>query len=200
MRHCRARRTVRRDHRHGLAGVVDAKPLARHMHLAHRALERRRPGAVLDAKARVLVRLFAAALVRLPQQLQRDAGTLELLVNPGVVGLEMAAGARHGGPVQPRLQLLVRERLRDAPVHAGVAGQENELADRALADAHGADNLRVAQAGFKVQAPGLSYLAHRDPVGGHGWPKNRPACPTVKITRAPAQSSTISLKRPSTMV
>src|SRR5574337_1033873 len=49
--------------------------------------------------------------------------------------------------------------------------------------------LRV-KAGFKVQAQGLSYLARRDPVGGHSGPKNRPACPTLEITRGPTGSST----------
>jgi hypothetical protein len=43
----------------------------------------------------------------------------------------------------------------------------------------------VAQPGFKVQAQGLSYLTHRDPVGGHGGPKIRPACPRSRSLARP---------------
>lgn len=73
------------------------------------------------------------ALVLLPQQLQRDAGALEFLVDPGVVGLELAARARYGGSVQPRLERLAAEGLRERPVDAGGARQHDELADGALA-------------------------------------------------------------------
>ena len=64
-------------------------------------------GPVLDAEARVLVGQLAAALVLLPEQLQRDARALEFLVDPGVVGLELVARARHRRAVQPGLELLV---------------------------------------------------------------------------------------------
>jgi hypothetical protein len=49
---------------------------------------------------------------------------------------------------------------------------------------------------------GLTYLSHRDPGGGHGRPKNRPACPWSRsLARAAIvhdqaeTSSTISLKQ-----
>jgi hypothetical protein len=142
------------------------------------------------------------ALVFLPQQLQGHARSLEFLVDPGVVGFELSARARHGRWVKASLQFFVGERLGDLPVHAGRTRQQHELAHGSFADADGAGDLGVAQVGFKVQAKGLSNLAHRDPGSGHGGPKNRPAC---QRSRSPARSaivhdhaetlSTISLKQ-----
>ena len=194
------------DDGHRLAGVVDEQALAGDVGLAHRALERGNPGAVLDAEARVLVgrrvRVDELALVFLPQQLQGHAGALELLVDPGVIRLELARRARHGGPVQPGFEFFVAQGLGDGPVHAGGARQQDELANGSLAQTDGAGDLGVTQAGFKVQAQGLSYLAHRDPGGRHGGPKNRPAClrsrslARAAIVHVQAEtSSTISLKQ-----
>jgi hypothetical protein len=116
-------------------------------------------------------------------------------MNPGVVGLELAACPRHRRAVQALLELVVAERLRHGPVDAGGAREQQELADRALADADRTGNLGVAQPGFEVQAQGLSYLTHCDPGGGHGGPAKPASMPAGKITRAFRQSSTIRLKR-----
>jgi hypothetical protein len=120
-----------------------------------------RPGAVLDAKAHVFVGLLAAALALLPEQLQRDAEALELLVDPGAVRLELAARPRHRRSVQALFELLVAERLGRGPVDTDGAREQQELANDALADTDGSGDLGIGQPGFEVQAQSLSYLTHR---------------------------------------
>ena len=122
------------NQRHGVAAVVHEELLAGDVDLAHRALQALRERAVLDAKARVLVRQRVVAGVLLPQQLQRDAGALELLVNEREVGDELVARSRHRRAEQPGLEFVVVECLGHAPVDAGRAGQRHVLARRALGD------------------------------------------------------------------
>jgi hypothetical protein len=85
-------------------------------------------------------------------ELQRYARALELLVDVGVVGLEVACRARHRGAVQPRLEFFVAERLGDGPVHAGSTRESRELAHRRLRNTQRPAGLGVAEACFKVQA------------------------------------------------
>lgn len=131
---------------HRLAGVVDKQLVAGLVGLAHGALEAPGPGLVLLAEGAVLVGLAAVLLlVFLPQQLQGDAGTAQLAVDVGVVGLEMPGLARHRRPVQPGLQFFVAQALGQGPVHAGHARVAGYLADRGFGDAEGGANLAGAQ-------------------------------------------------------
>ena len=173
------------DDGHRLAGVVGEELVAADVDLAHRALQAFGPIAVLDAEARVLVRQCVGLGVLLPQQLQRHAGALELLVDVGVVGLEVACCTRHRRLEQPRLELRVVEALCCSPVDAGGARQQRELAHGGLGHAQRTADLRVGEACLQVQAKNLSYLAHRDPGGGHRSDpqKKRSAYAHGQITR-----------------
>ena len=185
------------DDGHGVTGVVDEQLLAGDVDLAHRALLGLGELAVLDAKARVLVGQRVARGVLLPQQHQRHAGTLELLVHDAEVGGALVAGSGQRRAVQPCFQVFVAECLGKLPVHAGHAGQRDVLAHHALGDLQRAADLVVAQPSLQVQAQCLSDLSHRDSVGWHrlGQQKCREPEAVQKITRAPPPSSTIPLKR-----
>ena len=91
-------------------------------------------------------------MVLLPQQVWRDAGAHEFLVNPSKVGLRLTRRAPHRRAVQLRLELFVAQLLPERPLNAGNAREQHERADRPLADPHGEGDLRVAPSGFKVQA------------------------------------------------
>jgi hypothetical protein len=173
---------------HGLAGVVHEQLLAGDVGLAHRALQTGGPGAVLHAVGGVLVGQVVAPLVLLPQQLQRDAGAAQFLVDVGEVGLEVARGARHGRAVHPGLELLIGQALGYGPVHASHARHADDGADGGLGDAQHTRALAQAQAGFEVETKGLSQLTHGDPGCGHVRSTNRPACPRF---RSPARVATV---------
>jgi hypothetical protein len=88
-----------------------------------------------------LVYLYARSL--LPQQLQRHPGTLQLLMDPGVVRFKLAAAARHRRPIQPPLQLGVVQLPGHRPVDAGRSGLQNDGSDRALGQPQRTAGLRV---------------------------------------------------------
>jgi len=123
--------------------------------------------AVLDAKAGVLVGYRVALGVLLPQQHQRDAGTLEFLVNDSEVGSQLVAGAGHRWAIQPGFKGLFAEGLGDIPVDTGRAGQRDVFAHHTPGDLERAPDLVVAQLGLQVQAQCLSDSAHSDSVGWH---------------------------------
>ena len=189
--------------RHRLAGVVHEEPLAGHVHLAHRTGQVRLPEAVLDAKARVLVRQVVALGVLLPQQLQRHPGALELLVDQGVVRFELVARPGHRRPVEPALQLFVGELLGGPPVHPRRPGQQDELGRGALGNAQCAAALGKTAPSLQVQAQYLSNLTHRDPRCRHGSrQKSSSVClPKRSLARPPTvhdraeMPSTITLKQ-----
>jgi len=192
------------DDGHRRAGIVDEQLLAGEVDLAHRAQLALRELAVLDAEAGVLVGQRVVAGVLLPQQHQRDVGALELLVDDGEVRRELVARARHRWAIQPGLQGLVVQSLRDVPVDARHAGQQHVLADDALGNLEREAHLVVAQTGLQVKAQCLSNTAHRDSVRGHRLhPKyGEPMPGSVDHLRAPPvvhdlaeTASTIRLKR-----
>jgi len=110
--------TVRVDHRHGVAAVVDEHLLAGAVHLTHRAGERSAVFAVALEKLAVLVRAFAVRRrVLFPQQLQRHTLALEFLVHQRIVGLRIPAARRRLG-VQLRLEPAVVQFRRQRPGEA----------------------------------------------------------------------------------
>src|SRR5262245_14711976 len=63
------------------AGVIDKHPLAGDMRLAHRRRDALLPGPVQVAKARVRVPAGTLLTILLPEQLQRNARTLQLAMD-----------------------------------------------------------------------------------------------------------------------
>jgi hypothetical protein len=153
---------------HGLPGVVHKHLLAGHMRLAHRAFERLGPGGVFDAERGVLVGYpLVLLLVLLPQQLQGDAGALELAVNPVVVGFELARTSSHRRAVQPPLQFVVRQALGYEPVHAGGARIAGDLGDGGFRNVQRLADLPSAERGFVKKLKCMSEFAHVDPWCWH---------------------------------
>lgn len=117
-----------------MAGVVDEQPLPTGVHQAHRALLALDPAAVLLAEGAVTVgRLTCAGVVLLPQQLQRHARALELLVQPGMVRLLPCTAAWARWRVQPGPQFVVAEGTGQRSVHPRVADIHRDLANGGLA-------------------------------------------------------------------
>ena len=151
----------------GAAGIVDEQLLPGNVNLPHRACLGLGELAVLDAKAGVLVGQCIAGGVLLPQQHQRDAGSLEFLVDLAEVGGQLVARPWHRRTVQARLQFSVIQAIGHGAIDASDLGQRDVLADHALGDLERAAHLVVTQPCLQVQAQCLSDTAHGDSVCWH---------------------------------
>src|SRR5215472_10649327 len=105
------------DHRHRVAGVTDKQLVAAEMGLPHRHRQSRRPTTVQLAKPRIAIPVGTALDVLIPQHRQGDVLALELPVDLGPIGLEVAAMTLLGadGSKQRRLQSSVGHLRRQWP-------------------------------------------------------------------------------------
>jgi hypothetical protein len=133
------------DHRNRVTGEIHEQLLARHVRLAHRRRHAAAPRAVEIAEPTiaVAVRMFRAIL--LPQQHQRHAAPLELLMQLGPSGSRALRFDLARGREQPALKLAVIEHLRQRPGEADHLGAAHNLASRRLADPKRLADLSVAQ-------------------------------------------------------
>jgi len=161
----RARAVGQRDRR---AGVVDEQLLAGAVDLAHRTLELLGEAPIVLAELRVAigVALGVIGAVLLPQQHQRHAFAVQLLVQAAVVGLHMVARPFRRHQQAPFERGLV-DALHARPIEAGGGGQANILGDDALRNAQRGSNLLVRQAGVEFQTQYVFNLTHIDPWYGH---------------------------------
>ena len=166
-----------------LAGVVDEQLLAGAVDLAHRTAQARHEVAVALRELRVLVRRLARVRrdVLLPQQPQRHAPALELLMDRGVVGLHVPGGIdrvgrnRRASVVLAHRKQLGRRQLRRL-------GVRDVLGDDALRDRQRPRDPLVRKARLVLQSIQLADAAHGQCPGRHrlsGW-QNRSgyACKT----------------------
>jgi hypothetical protein len=91
------------------------------MHLAHRRLEFPAPLAIALAELAIRVPARMCRAILLPQQRERHAGLLELLVDVGPVRHDPIRGQR-GAPKQARFQRAVVDLVGQAPAQAGGRG------------------------------------------------------------------------------
>ncbi len=117
------------DHRNRVAGKIHEQLLARHVRLAHRRRHAAAPLTVEIAEPTiaVAVRMFRAIL--LPQQHQRHAAPLELLMQLGPIGSRALRLRLARGREQPALKLAVVEQLRQRPGEADHLGAAHDLAE-----------------------------------------------------------------------
>ena len=157
------------DDRARVAAVVDEQLVAGAVHLAHRARQPAAELVVVEAELAVAVGALAVhRLVLVPQQLQRHALALELLMDVGVIGCRVSRRARcrrawEQQPFDRRLIEVWQQRPRQPDL--GRPGQV--LGDRPLRQPGRRGDLAVAQARLELEAKHVSYLAHGTPVGRH---------------------------------
>ena len=105
------------------------------------------------------------------QQLQRDAGPPQLLVQRREVRLRPGAvdlGRRRA--IQPALERVVAQRLDRLPGQGRRAGAAHRRRHRAGAHAQAPRRLPVAALGHPLQAQDLSNLLHRHALRRHSLP------------------------------
>jgi hypothetical protein len=135
------------------AGVVHEQLLASTPVLAHRALEPSAEYLVMLAELGVApgAATGVGLGVFLPQQHQRHALALQVLVHASPVGLDEARGQARGGQ-QGLLQARLIPVAHLVPVQTGGAGQRQVLLHHALGDTQGGCDLVVGQTGFPLQS------------------------------------------------
>jgi len=158
------------DDRHRVAGPVDEQLVAGHVRLPHDRRQTLPPFTVKLAEARVAVAVRALAAMLLPQDHQRHAASLQLLVHLAPVGNSARrAVVETGRCEQPPLQLGVADLQRDRPRDADHLGAGHVLANCRLADACCFPHLTDAEPQLVRQPQHLSDLPHR-----HSHPRHRP--------------------------
>ncbi|MDP9138345.1 MAG: hypothetical protein M3N38_09220, partial [Pseudomonadota bacterium] len=103
------------EHRDGIAGPIDEQLLAGHMRLAHRRRDALPPLPVEIAEPAVAVAVSVLRPILLPEQHQRNAAALELLVHLRTVGqllrrTVVEASRRKQSPLQLSLVHPIRKR------------------------------------------------------------------------------------------
>src|SRR6202043_3697468 len=122
-------------HRDGLTAVVDEQLLAGAMHLAHRHVDPLAPLPVQLTEAAVAIAQRLALPVLLPEQLQRHALALELLVHLRPIHRRpLRQRRRLGRWVEPLLELRIAQRRRSLPAHAAVPRTSRTFGHIRLAD------------------------------------------------------------------
>ena len=159
---------VRRDERHRVPGVVDEELLPGAVHLAHRALEPLAKAPVVPAELAVAVGgVGLRCVILLPQQLQRDALALELLVELAEIGLRVGHDPCRRARKQPRLKLRIIDFGGKRPGDTGREGAPHILGDRPLGQAGSRGNAFVAQPRLELQPQHFLDLAHGFPLRWH---------------------------------
>jgi hypothetical protein len=137
-----------------LAGIVDEQLLAGRVALAHDHVQRAHPLAIKVGELAVLIAtLGVLLLVLLPQQRQRHAFALHLLVDVGPIGCcPMAVAGQLRLAKQPLFQLRFRQSLGQWPADPRLLGSLQIIGDCRARDAQARGDLAVAQIGGEFEA------------------------------------------------
>ena len=165
--------------RHELAGrrIAQDRPLAREvdegllagtMHLAHRRGQGTDPALVVAAELAVAVAVRVGIEVLQPQTLERDARTLELLVEPcqvrqGPRDPDQIVDPLEEAGLQPGVVQFVRER----PAQPGLSRPAAVLGHGPEADPTGPGHGPLRQAAGPPQSQDLADLSHQQPLRRH---------------------------------
>jgi hypothetical protein len=145
-----------------LAGEIDKPLLAGAMHLAHRRFERACPAAIPLTKLAVGIPARVLGAIFQPQQRERHARFLELLVERGPLRDHPIPGGWDGGPrKQPRLQGRIIEILGERPLQARGRRALQIRGDRAQPHGTGPRDCAVAETGFILQAEQFAESSHQ---------------------------------------
>ena len=155
------------DHRNRVAGEIHEQLLARRVRLAHRRRHAAAPLTVEIAKPAVAIAVRLLRAILLPQQNQRHAAPLELLVQLCPIGGRAFRLGRAWGCEQPPLKLAIIEQLRQRPGKTDDLATAHNLARRGLADPKRLADLPVAQSKRVPQPKHLAHLAHRQSLRWH---------------------------------
>ena len=144
-----------------LAGEIDKQLLAGAMHLPHRRLQRPRPPAIPLTKLAVGVAVRRLRAILLPQERQRHAGFLQLLMQRRPLGHDPRARGRGGPRKHPRLQRGVIEVVGQRPRQA--RRRRALQVGRHRAQAHGTRlrNRAVAETGVVFEAEQFAESSHQ---------------------------------------
>jgi len=133
------------DYRNRVAGKIHEQLLARHVRLAHGRRHAAAPRTVEIAEPAVAVAVRMLRAILLPQQHQRNATPLELLMQLGPIGRRALRLGLSRSCEQPALKLAIIEHPRQRPSEADDLGATHNLASRGLADPQRLADLSVAQ-------------------------------------------------------
>jgi len=148
------------DHLHRHPGIVDEELLPGFVLIAHAGMQPFFPLPKTLAKLAVSVPIRIVLAVLQPQQGQRHAIALQLLVDILPIRQRNPAGACNFLGIEPRFQLFRGQPLRQRPVQPGCFGVRDVLADRAGRDPAAAGDLPVRQSVFVFQAQNFFDFLH----------------------------------------
>src|SRR6476620_6511297 len=156
------------EHSHRVACKIHEQLFARRMRLAHRRRHAPTPVAVEAAKPAVAKPIRLVGAVLQPEQHQRHATALELLVQARPIQWRtLRFLLERGGREQPPFQLGVVDLLRHRPGDADHLGPANVLPDRRLPDPERLRNRTVAHSERVPQPKHLANPPHRQSLSWH---------------------------------
>jgi hypothetical protein len=149
-------------HRDRVAGPIDEQLLARHMRLPHGRRDSPPPLPVEIAEPAVAVALSVLRPILLPEQHQRNAAALEVLVHLRTVGqLPRRTVVEASRRKQSPLQLSIVHPIRKRPPQTDYPTAAQVLADRRLADTDRVCNQPLAHTQRVLQPKHLANLPHQ---------------------------------------
>ena len=159
-------------HRHRVAGIIDEQLLPGRMRLPHRRRDRFAPFAIEIAEAAVTVAVRLLRAVLLPQQHQRHAAPLHLLVDLAPIDRRTRRTRLARNRKQPPLELGVVDLLGHRPGDADHAGSAHVLPDHRLADARRLADLPQAHPKRVLEPQHVTHFAHRQSLRWHREPRS----------------------------
>ena len=155
-----------------VASPIDEQLVTRQVRLPHDRRQPLPPLAVQLAEVRVAVAVGTFGAMLLPQDHQRDAAPLQLLVYLGPIGHWLGrAIVEAGRDEQPPLQIGVAQLGRHRPRDTDHLGAGDVLADCRLADTCRLAHLADAEPQLVRQPQHLADLPHRHSLAGHRPPR-----------------------------